>query len=124
MNKKKRQVEASKKANQKKIMISVCLLVVVIIAALIVFSSYQQSQTRVFTDGRQTVILYPNGSFAATLTHEAEKGTYTENTADGVTTVTFISEGVAADGSIVNNILTIPEEWDDGHGHGTRLRLK
>jgi len=124
MNKKERQAEASKKANQKKIMIGVFILVVAVIAALIVFSAYQQNQTRIFTDGHQNVILYPNGSFAAVLAHESEKGTYTENTADGVTTVTFISEGVAADGRIINNILTLPEEWDDGHGHGMNLRLK
>jgi len=124
MNKKERQAEVSKKANQKKVMIGVFILVVAIIVALIVFSAYQQSQTRTFTDGHQTVILYPNGSFAALLAHESEKGTYTENTENGVITVTFISEGIVADGRIVNNILTLPEEWDDGHGHGMNLRLK
>ena len=125
MNKKERQALAAKKAKRKKtITISVCIAVVAIIAALIIFNAYQQNNTRVFTDGHQTVTLSYNGSFTAALAHDTRKGTYTESETDGVITVTFIINGIGVDGNIADNILTIPEEWQDDHGHGTKLRLK
>ena len=114
-----------KKAKQQKIIISVCVLAVVVIIALLIVTSSQQSNNRVYSDGHQTVTLRDDGSFTAVLVHnESWKGTYTENTKNGITTVTFVSEGTTVNGRISNNILTIPDEWQDDHGHGNKLKLK
>ncbi|MCL1805012.1 MAG: hypothetical protein FWG28_03275 [Clostridiales bacterium] len=125
MNKKERKAAAIKKARQKKtIIISVCVSVVAIVTAALVFLLFPQSKTRVFTDGHQTVTLRRDGTFTAELAHEDREGSYTESKANGTVTVTFIIGGAAVDGSIADGILTLPHEWDDGHGHGTRLRQK
>jgi uncharacterized protein YpmB len=127
MGKKGRQARILKRERQKKIIIlSVCALFVVI--SVVVFFSivFQQSQERVFTDGHQAIILHDDGSFTAELAHETRIGTYVESVAndDGVVTVLFISDGISVTSSIVDNILVIPPEWQDDHGHGTELRLK
>ena len=125
MNKKERQAAALKKAKQKKIIvISVCTAVVLLIGAFLIFNAVQQSKNRVYTDGHQTVTLHANGNFSATLAHETRNGTYTENEADGVITVTFVSDGKSAEGNIKNDVLTLPDEWQDDHGHGSKLKLK
>jgi len=125
MNKKERRAAALKKARQKKLItIGICASVAAIIIAAIIFLFFQQSRTRVFTDGHQTVTLRRDGTFTAVLAHEDREGSYTEKAGNGVTTVTFIIEGIAVDGSIADGVLTLPHEWDDGHGHGARLRQK
>ena len=125
MNKKERQAQAVKKAKQKKmITIGVCVSAVVVIFALLIFNAYQNSKNRVYTDGYQTVTLHDDGSFIATLAHEMRAGTYEESAENGVITVTFISAGGSVNGSIADDSLTLPEEWDDGHGHGSILMLK
>ena len=126
MKKSERQAEAAKKARQKKIItVSVCASVVLLIAALLIFNAYQRKDNRVFTDGHQTITLRSDGTFDAALAHnENWKGTYTEDTKNSVTTVTFVVDGTSVNGSIRNNILTIPDEWQDDHGHGSKLKLK
>jgi len=122
-----RQTYALKKSKQKKLIITlgVCISVIVIIAAaLLIFNSASQSQDRVFTDGHQTITLREDGTFTAELAHETKNGQYTESTANSIITVTFTSEGKSATSRITNDILTIPHEWQDDHGHGTQLKLK
>ena len=122
MNKKERRAQALKKSKQKKIIVAgVCALVVIAIAAILIFNAYQQSKNRVYTDGHQTITLRHDGKFTAELAHETRSGTYTEASKDGVITVTFTSNGSSVTCSIVNDSLTLPEEWDDGHGHGSTL---
>ena len=125
MNKKERRAQALKKAKQKKIItISVCVSLALVITALIISSLYQQSKNRVYTDGYQTVTLHDDGSFTAALAHEMRTGTYVENVEGDVVIVTFISEDKNVNGSIENDSLTLPAEWDDGHGHSSILILK
>ena len=125
MNKKERQAQALKKGKRKKIIaVGVCVLVVLVLVALLAVNAYQQGRNRTYTDGYQTLMLRSDGSFTAALSHEVKAGTYVENTEDGVITVTFISEGTSVVGGIENEVLTLPDEWDDGHGHGTTLMLK
>ena len=126
MKKSERQAEAMRKAKQKKIIIiSVCVSIVLIIAALLIFNAYQQKDNRVYSDGHQTITLRDDGSFTAALAHnEKWKGRYTEDTKNSVTTVTFVVDRTSVNGSIRNNILTIPDEWQDDHGHGSKLKLK
>ena len=125
MNKKERQTQALKKAKQKKmITVGVCISIVLVITALLIFNSHQQSKNRIYTDGHQTITLRSDGSFTAVLAHDTRTGTYTENAEADVIIITFISEQKSVSGSIENDYLMLPQEWDDGHGHGSTLTLK
>ncbi|MCL2477328.1 hypothetical protein [Candidatus Bathycorpusculum sp.] len=118
--------QALKRSKQKKVLALVCVsvvVIVVVVAALVVFNSPQQSADRVFTDGHQTITLYDDGTFVAALAHDMRGGTYTQNTVNGVVTVTFLSDEVSVTSSIVDDVLSIPKEWQDAHGHGTQLPL-
>ena len=119
--------EAAIKREKRKKLITWAILisVVVVIATLIIIGLYQQRNTRVFTDGGQVLTLHPNGTFVALLFHDnTKRGTYTENSEGGVTTISFTYNGVTENGIIIDKTLTLPREWDDGHGHGGVLRLK
>jgi len=93
------------------------------------------TQIRVFENGNANVRLLPDGSFMANLFHNTTiTGTYTEMTDGRETAVLFTYSGinnhsrgvssfeqtnpVTVVGGIANGILTIPEDWDDGHNHG------
>ena len=121
-----RREEAIKRKKRKKlIIVTVCVLAVATIAALVIFNMFRQGEARIYTDGRQTVTLNGNGTFTALLAHNnTMNGTYTEITEGGVTTISFVYGGATANGRIVNHVLTIPDEWDDNHGHGKELRLR
>ena len=125
MSKKSRREEAIRKKKQKKIItIVVCVVAVLIVGSLLAFILNRQSQTRVFYNSGQTVTLYSNGKFTALLSHNAQrKGTYSESTTDGNTMIVFTYDGITGFGSIEDNVLTIPDEWNDGHGHGTEFLL-
>jgi len=90
---------------------------------------------RVFENGNANVRLFPDGTFIANLFHNTKiTGTYTEMTAGYETAVLFTYSGinnisggissfestglVTVVGGIVEDVLTIPIDWDDGHGHG------
>ena len=104
--------------------IAISVTVVVIIAFFAVYDWYQGKQTRLYSDGYQTVTLNANGTFTAKLAHESKSGTYTESTSAGNTRISFIVDGKTDIGSIVGEVLTIPDAWDDHHGHGAILRLQ
>ena len=124
--KNKRRARALKRERNKKILIA-AIIVVVIAAfafALIMIANHQRDN-RVFTTGGETVTLRANGTFDAKLSHGNRfSGTYSESTEGGVTVILFTHDGVTVDGTIEGIALTIPHEWDDGHGHDTRLILK
>ena len=125
MNKKERQAQALKKAKQIKMLtVGICVSVALVITALLVFHWQQQRQNRVYTDGHQTVTLRGNGAFTAVLAHETRTGTYAESAGNDAIIVTFISEGESVNGKIANDLLFLPEEWDDGHGHVSQLMVK
>jgi len=128
MSKKTRREEARKKEKQKKrkkiITIIVCVAFAIFIILLLIFNAIQRKNDRVFTDGHQTVTLHSNGKFIAKLAHDSRTGTYTEMKENGVTTISFIAEGATVAGDITDDVLTIPEEWGDSHGHGSKLKLK
>ena len=128
VSKKARREEARKKEKQKKrkkiIIITVCASLVVVVISLFVFNALQKKGDRVFSDGLQTVTLRANGKFTAALAHDSRAGTYTETKENGVTTISFTAEGATVTGDITDDVLTIPEEWGDSHGHGSKLKLK
>ena len=124
-----KKARAEKKIKRKKIItITICASVVVVITALFILNYHQSKTDRIFTEGHdhghQTITLHGDGTFTANLAHDRKKGTYTEKTESGITIVYFTFEGTTVNGNIENNILSLPEEWDDHHGHGNRLRLK
>ena len=90
---------------------------------------------RVFENGNTNIRLFPDGTFVANLFHNSKKtGIYSELTQNNETAVLFTYggtlslEGVVSSfdsaglltvvGGIVEDVLTLPEDWDDGHGHG------
>ena len=128
MSKKTCREEALKKEKQKKqkkiVILLVCVLIAALVISLLVFNVSQKKGDRLFTDGHQTVTLRTNGTFTARLAHDSRTGTYTEKKDGEVITISFTTEGTTVTGEITNDELTIPDEWDDDHGHGSKLRLK
>jgi len=114
---------AKKKANRKKlIIIGICVLAVVIAAAVIILIRNQSSAaagTEVYSYGGQSIWLFANGNFTANLAHNTINGAYTKVNESGQTLVYFNISGNQVVGRIINNSLYLPDEWDDGHGHGS-----
>jgi len=102
------------------------MVVVLMLAAFVLVGcGSSNDEDRVYALGSHTVTLYADGTFEARLFHGfSVDGTYTESTVAGVLTVTFAHDGIEVRGTIVDDVLTIPQEWDDGHGHGTRFTLR
>jgi hypothetical protein len=126
MSKKVRKEEGAKRNEQKKNMTLIAALsaCTIGIAMLVVFAVLPQGKERVFVaNGNQAITLRADGTFNARLAHDTVNGTYTENTKNGITTITFALRGVTANGSIADTVLTLPVEWDDGHGHSTKFTL-
>jgi len=91
-------------------------------------------QIRVFENGNVNIRLFPDGTFIANLFHNSRiTGTYTEMTQGDETAVLFTHNGITTAesgavsfetpgrvtvvGGIAGGVLTMPEDWDDGHGH-------
>jgi hypothetical protein len=121
-----RRKKAVKKKLKKNILIG--LAAFLIIAGFVgwqIYTSSQKPNARIYSDGHQSITLYDDGNYTARLAHGVSKsGTYTESAEDGVTIVSFVTRGKTENGRIRDNVLTFPSEWDDGHGHGSQLRLR
>ena len=124
----KKQQNAKKKANKKNTAgILIFIFVVLAVAAYLLipgllekFSGSGKGETEIFSHGRQKVELNADGTFKASLAHGVNKnGTYTKKAEGSRTIVTFIVNGKQEIGRIENNSLHLPNEWDDGHGHGS-----
>lgn len=114
-----RRESARKKAKQKKLLtVGLCILAAAAVLTFIIFSIVRQSNEDIYSGGGQSVRLFEDGRFAASLAHNTMKtGTYTKTVEDNVTIVSFNRNGIIEIGRIENNSLRIPREWDDGHGH-------
>ena len=114
----KREEELKKAKRNKMITIIAVAAAVVILAGAVIFKIMWPDGTK-YSDGGQTVNLRSDGTFNATLYHNAQySGTYEE--LDGG--IKFTYDGQTAFASILGNALELPEEWsDDGHGHGSTL---
>ena len=120
----KRQNEVKKAKQKRLVLIGICALAVIAVLGFAVYSLVQRSAgaTEIYRYGEQTVRLREDGSFSASLAHNVRKrGTYSKETGEGRTIVTFTVNGNIEIGWIVNDSLHIPMEWDDGHGHGNIL---
>jgi len=124
----RKQKNAKKKANKKNAAgILIFAFIVLAIAAYLLIpgileksSGGQHSESETYSHGRQKVELNENGTFSANLAHGVNKnGTYTKKAEGSRTIVTFTVDGKQEIGRIENNSLHLPNEWDDGHGHGS-----
>ena len=89
---------------------------------LLIGACTQQPKTEVYSDGHQKIELSANGNFRAVLAHNSMiSGTYTRKAEGSRIVITFNVNGNIAVGSIANNALHFPEEWEDGHHHGNVL---
>ena len=122
-SKKARKEQAIKrKQRNKKIITLACIAVIVAVVGFFSIYAFAQRNNRVFVDGNQRVTLLVNGNFAARLPHGVNiSGTYNEEVVEGLTIITFIYGGSRSQGSIAGDVLTLPNEWDDGCGHNNRL---
>ena len=120
-----RKQNAQKKAGRKRILIIGLLALIALgITGFGIYSSSRKNNAETYSGGGQTVHLFADGKFSANLAHGTFKsGTYTRRD-DGSRVVISFTEnnGTAVEGSIENNRLRIPNEWDDGHGHGNILQ--
>jgi len=101
------------------------------------------AQTRVFYNGNSDIWLFPDGTFILNYFHNTKySGTYEEKTEGNETAVLFTYNGAAliasgessyepsgnspvtVVGGIVDNILTIPEDFEDDHGHGNKYKQR
>ena len=121
-----RRAEAIKRSRRKRLIVALTgvLLLAAAVVVLLVVNAGRPREVRVFVDGQQTVALLTDRTFEAWLAHETKTGTYTEKTEAGVTTVFFVAEGITVNGSIQDDVLALPDEWTDDHGHGTELWLR
>jgi len=135
MTKANRRTLAIKKAKRKKIIvISVGAVFAALILAFAVYSiTRPEIPSRVYATGPQSVTLYEDGRFSFVDCRFVRTGTFTEiESNDAVTiignnddvTIAFFHNNRTVHGSISNDILTIPMEWDSGKGHSPHLRLQ
>ena len=115
-----RQAEAARKRKLKvKIIALACLVIIAAMVFYLIF--FTQDRTRVFSDGYQVVNLRDDGTFSARLFHNTTSGTYTEITEGNASMIIFTHDGAFAYSRLTNDILILPNEWDDFHGHNMRL---
>jgi len=124
--KSQRRIRAKRKAKQKKlIIIGVCTLAavaVVTVVVLLILSDSNQDNSETFSAGGQIVQLLDDGRFAASLAHNVLiTGTYTKTSDDDRDIITFNTNGLIEIGWIEDDVLIIPEEWDDLCNHGRML---
>ena len=121
--KKARRELAIKKARRNKILAIVGgVLVVAGIAGFLILQHIQRGEAEVYRLDGQSVRLYENGKFAATLSHNTTKSGSYSRTPDGDggnERIAFTSGNKTEVGRIVGNELHLPTEWDDGHSHGS-----
>lgn len=121
--KEQRRRATRKKAKQKKlIIISVCAIVAVALVVVALISTDRQGGTETFSAGGQIVQLLDDGRFSASLAHNVRKtGTYTRIDDGDSVIIAFTTDGIVETGWIMDDVLIIPEEWDDLCNHGRIL---
>ena len=122
-NKKTRRELARKKAKLKRrITIAACSALLLALIAAIAIAAIISARTQTFSDGYATFEMRPTGRFSASLYHnESFKGTYTTSESGGATLVHLSHDGVTVIGMILDMGFVLPDEWLDGHGHGSVL---
>ena len=121
----RRQQAMAKSRRKNRIIAAVCFLVLAAVIVLFVINIASRDGTRVFVSPAGRITLNIDGTFEARLPHGVVRsGSFEENTADGVTTISFTHNGVTSNGRLFGNSLSVPPEWDDGCGHGLIYTLR
>ena len=118
-NKKARRELAKKRAKRKKIIIiALSAVIAVAVVTAIVIGAVNSARTQTYTDGHATITLHSDGSFTATMYHgERYNGTYLKTDES----VEFTYGGATVSTLLDGNRIHIPNEWEDGHNHGSVL---
>ncbi|MCL1903542.1 MAG: hypothetical protein FWF94_03910 [Oscillospiraceae bacterium] len=105
------------------LVILACVLAVVGISAFFIVQNIMRGAADVYTASGITVKLYEkNSTFVANLSHNKNKrGSYTRAFDGGEVKIAFNVDGKSVVGRLVNGLLHLPDEWDDGHGHSSVL---
>ncbi|MCL2023880.1 MAG: hypothetical protein FWG82_05865 [Oscillospiraceae bacterium] len=123
-----REAAQKKKKQQKMLKNGAILLAILAVIGTIAFIAIQSSKARegerVYDNGTDRIVLQENGTFSAALHAGGKSGTYTQEQGDEVIHITFTTNGQDYKTTLSGPILTLPVEWDDGHGHGSEFRLK
>jgi len=111
---------------KKSIRVLACLLAAFALLFTLAACGETQPVSRFYGSGNTGVTLNDDQTFVANLYHGVVKtGTYEEQESfEGYTLVIYTVGGEELIGTIFNNILTIPQEWADGHGHGSSFPLR
>jgi len=117
----RRELARRKAKRNKTIIITVCLVVFITATVLITYNVIQNSLADVYSNSEMTVKLRPDGRFRAALHDEKYRGSYATVDESGVIVITFTYGGKTAVTEIILDQLYLPDEWDDGHGHGDVL---
>jgi len=121
----RRQQAMKRDKRKKRIIAAVFIAGFLMIVTILVIGQIQQRGTRVFASANNTVVLRGDGTFTATLPHGVVRsGTFSEVSVNDIITVAFVESGRTVNGTIYGNVLTIPDEWDDGHGHPRNYILR
>jgi len=117
---------AIKKAKRNKILgLSAGAIVVIIFFAFVLYSvTRPEVEVRVYSAGPQSVTLYGDGRFSFVDCRSVRNGRFTETDDSGNVALEFLHNNRIVHGSISDDILTIPTEWDAGKGHSPYLRLE
>ena len=121
----RREMALKRARRNKTLIISACVLVVIGVIGFFVVQSIQRGDAVVYSNGVEEVKLYENGTFTASTGHASvsHSGTYEKYEEGGVEIIFFTESGKsAAMGKIDDAGLTLPEDWNDGHGHGVLPR--
>ena len=122
---KRRQQAMKRDRRRNRIIASVCFSILLGLVIMFIVGQIQQRGTRVYVSGNNSVVLRGDGTFTASLPHGVVRnGTFSESTSDGVTTVSFVEGPGTVSGVINGDVLTIPDEWDDGHRHPRNYTLR
>jgi len=114
-----------KTRNKRLLLLGVCMLIAVCAAAFGIYSTSSKNKNETYSDSGQTVQLFADGKFSATLAHNNRKaGTYVKTKESGRIKVLFKTDSAESAGWIINDALHFPEEWEDGHHHGNILPKK
>jgi len=115
-----------KKAKHKKLLaISICTTLAVLVFAVVVYSvTRPEIASRVYAAGPQSVTLYEDGRFSFVDCRFVRTGRFSEIVTDDIVTLEFVHNNRIVRGSMWDDILTIPTEWDAGKGHSPHLMLQ
>ena len=122
---KSRKIQAEKKARKKRLALVGAIAAAALIGVVaLAFQGLRLAGAEVYGYSGQRVRLFADGRFDASLPHGMSfKGKYSKDPwIPGEISVAFVYGGGAVTGWIAGDMLLLPLEWDDGHGHAHALQ--